>query len=135
VPGQKNLPPPTVQVVGDDVTVTMPQATPKLTGKALTKAMKLLMAKGLTKQQATKALKSLVVTYVLKISNVGGASVSKIDALGKSTIIRSRNNQISRQNLAPGNYSSSYTIQISTKKPLVPLGSTGTSRPTTFRVP
>jgi hypothetical protein len=135
VPGQKNLPPPTVQVVGDDVTVTMPQATPKLTGKALTKAMKLLMAKGLTKQQATKALKTLVVTYVLKISNVGGASVSEIDALGKSTIIRSRNNQISRQNLAPGNYSSSYTIQISTKKPLVPLGSTGTSRSTTFRVP
>jgi hypothetical protein len=113
----------------------MPQATPKLTGKALTKAMKLLMAKGLTKQQATKALKTLVVTYVLKISNVGGASVSEIDALGKSTIIRSRNNQISRQNLAPGNYSSSYTIQISTKKPLVPLGSTGTSRSTTFRVP
>jgi hypothetical protein len=134
VPGQKNLPPPTVQVVGDDVTVTMPQATPKLTGKALTKAMKLLMARGLTKQQATKALKTLVITYVLKISNVGGASVSEIDALGKSTIIRSRNNQISRQNLAPGNYSSSYTIQISTKKPAVPLGSTQSSRATNFRV-
>ena len=135
VPGQKNLPPPQVQVVGDDVTVTMPQATPKLTGKALTKAMKLLMARGLTKQQATKALKTLVVTYVLKISNVGGASVSEVDAFGRSTIIRSRNNQISQQNLAPGNYSSSYTIQISTKKPAVPLGSTGASQSTTFRVP
>jgi hypothetical protein len=134
-PGQKDLPPPTVQVVGDDVTVTMPQVTPKLTGKALTKAMKLLMAKGLTKQQATKALKSLVVTYVLKITNVGGASINEIDTLGKSTIIRRRNNQISRQNLAPGNYSTSYTIQISTKKPAVPLGSTGTSQSTTFRVP
>ena len=134
-PGQKNLPPPQVQVVGDDITVTMPQVTPRLTGKALTKAMKLLMARGLTKQQATKALKNLVVTYVLKISKIGAASVNEIDALGNSAIIRSRNNQISQQNLAPGNYSSSYTIQISTKKPLVPLGSTGASQSTTFRVP
>ena len=133
-PGQKNLPPPQVQVVGDDISVTMPQVTPRLTGKALTKAMKLLMARGLTKQQATKALKSLVVTYVLKISNVGGASVSEVDVFGRSTIIRSRNNQISRQNLAPGNYSTTYTVQISTKKPSVPLGSTGSSQSTTFRV-
>jgi hypothetical protein len=134
-PGARNLPAPQIRVDGDDATITLPLVTPNLTGRARTQALKLLLERGLTKAQANKALKDLIVTYVVKITNVGVSSVEDVEPLGRSIIIRSRNNQISRQNLPPGNYSTSYTVQIATRKPPVLLGTTKSSESTRFSVP
>jgi hypothetical protein len=142
-PGQGNLPPPLVTIVSPRVAqVTMPKVTPVLQGRAKETAIKKLIAAGLSRRQALKALQSLVVTYVVRIRKISGAKAGVmgledglVDTLGRSTIIRARNNQISARNLSPGNYSTTYGIELSTKKPPVPLGSTKSSTPTTFRMP
>ena len=138
-PGSGNLPKPTVQVAGKTATITAARVKPTLSSSAAQKALAFLLKKGLSPAVARKALKKLRVTYVFRYQKkpgTKGAAIMSDDAQlsGVSSIVRSRNNRISLRNLSPGQYATSYQVDISTQNPPFSLGQTRNSPPVDFTI-
>lgn len=137
-PGTGKLPKPAVIVKGRTATVTAAKVKPKLTTPGRKKAIAILIKKGLSPKAAENALKQLVVTYVFKYRRRAAAAdigpwTDEFETLNSSTI-RNRNNRISLRNLPPGQYSISYSVDVSTRRPPVSIGQTKSSPSSSFTI-
>jgi hypothetical protein len=120
----------------------LPTVTPTLVGRGYSKALSQLLKAGLSKTQATKALKRVTTTYIITFQPLRETSAltkqkkSSAAASKASTKIRlrSRKNRISARLSPSTSYSVSYRVEFSITKPKrVTLGSTKESAPTRFR--
>lgn len=132
-PGTGNLPAPSVTTSGKSATITAPSVTPTLTASQRKKALALLMKRGLSKKKANAALNNLTVTYVFTVK-ASSATSSEASAQASSITRRSKRNNITLNNLAPGAKAATYRIEISTRKPPVVLGQTKNSSATRFTI-
>lgn len=137
-PGTGKLPKPAVIVKGRTATVTAAKVKPKLTTPGRKKAIALLMKRGLSRKAAENALKQLVVTYVFTyrrraVAADVGLWTDELDTLNSRTV-RNRNNRISLRNLPPGQYSISYSVDVSTRSPPVSIGKTRASPNSSFTI-
>jgi hypothetical protein len=141
------VPSPEVAVIGKEVTVNIPPSTISLTPGQTAQLIKTLVSKyKLSKKKATDIVSNpanFFVTYEITISPASGAASVftakasfKIRAsAGKKRQYKTRLNRVSVRNLPAGNYTASYSGQITLKKPqAIVVGSTKKSAPTKFRV-
>ena len=138
-PGDGDLPPAQFEVSGRNPLAILPEAVPELSSKQRARAIEKLVGRGISRQRATQAVKSLEVEYVLTVERVAVSEVRDhrsqvLPAGSRGGTYRSRNNRISLRNLNPGNYSGSYSVNIYTRSPSVLIGSTRNSRNSTFRI-
>jgi hypothetical protein len=138
-PGGGNLPAPQVTTSGQIATITAPLVVPKLTTRAKNAAIKKLMANGMKRAEAIRALaqRNLAVTYIFTVSRGAGASIAgagDAGTLASSISRRSKRNRITLNRLAPGAKVASYRIEISTRRPPVVLGTTRPSFKTPFTI-
>ena len=142
-PGFTDLPEPKISTPSrGNVVATLPIVTPTLVGRAYSKALSQLLKAGLSKAQATKALKKITATYIITFQPIQQMSAlprtkKSFAATGKAPTkirLRSRKNRISARLSPSTSYSVSYRVEFSITKPKrVTLGSTKESAPTRFR--
>lgn len=141
-PGGGGLPAPEVTTSGKSATVTAPKVTPKLTTRARNAGVKKLMAAGLTRAQALKAIvdKKIIVTYIFTVTQGGAASAASDEQVGiqRSSISRrDKRNRVTFNNLPAGAKTAKYQIELSVRIPggrNVVLGTTKPSAKTPFTI-
>lgn len=149
-PGSEGLPAPDVdQSKGPNAFVVLPQVSVSLSASQKTRAVKLLMNRGASKQKAEAAVenpKNFETTYIVTVvtESVGGSAAGvalksyAISARGASKVrkYRTRRDRVSIGRLTPGSMVSvSYRVEISLKKPRAVLGLTKPSETKRVRVP
>lgn len=142
-PGFTDLPEPTISTLPQgNVVATLPAVTPTLLGSAYSKALSQLLRAGLSKAQATQALKRITTTYIITFEPINQTSaltktkkfLAAPTKASSKIRLRSRKNRISTRLSPSTSYAVTYRVEFSITKPKrVTLGTTKESAPTRFR--